>query len=687
MDVEHSRPASPSADSGVIGAGCISSNNEDEPGPSLGGATQTSSSLAQERLARLCSNIFQFTCINCTRPNGIAQPTAEMLAFATAVDARLAARRAITSAKLAYEGHIKEYNVALQARQAAAESALRAASAASLASTDSGNADVDVNVSLETSSGLVSHAHVHVHYEPGAAGASLSNATVTVDVKEAPNRRDLLASVANAIGLARPPYAHGAPAPGSSLSLPLVAPVKPDFAAMEAALPPVPPAPAAPRALLEAQCCEECGAPFCDASPSANDGVVAALARRDAERSMAGSLFDSDADADSDSSGGGGRSPPAAAGPPPPLPAAAVPNTNLSVLSITLQDEDPAEYIERYGLTPEAIGAILAAPGCGCGTAAAAGTGGSAHAHSHAATAPKSLHAQRRAGNPLAQTYESGHGGFVPVTAIVYDDRMLLHEEVARPPRGGGLRLAVPGVTMPPPPLAMHPERPDRLRSIAQHLVATGLFQRCKRVAARDVTQDELSGVHEAGYLTMVNSLDRMVADRGGDLHFGSDTFANGRSLTAAKLACGSVVAVTEAVLSGDVDRGVALVRPPGHHAEPDTAMGFCVYNNVAVAAWVATRRLGAKRVLVVDWDVHHGECHGDEGGISRSLLYVLVYHLMRRFQLTPLPLVYHPCPPLLFCACRQRHAAHVRFGPVRAVRVAAPVRPRNVLSRHRRRA
>jgi hypothetical protein len=134
------------------------------------------------------------------------------------------------------------------------------------------------------------------------------------------------------------------------------------------------------------------------------------------------------------------------------------------------------------------------------------------------------------------------------------------------------------------------------------------------------------------------------------------------------------VLAVTESTLSGAVDRAVALVRPPGHHAEPDTAMGFCIYNNVAVAAWAATRKLGAQRVLIVDWDVHHGALRRLApriGGVLRAPL-----HQGPRADLNqgPHPAMRVPCAlsptpapaptstraPRAHPARRQRHAAHV---------------------------
>lgn len=104
--------------------------------------------------------------------------------------------------------------------------------------------------------------------------------------------------------------------------------------------------------------------------------------------------------------------------------------------------------------------------------------------------------------------------------------------------------------------------------------------------------------------MDQVESL-REVGDAGSSLT--QDTFASKHTLMAARLACGTVLAATEAVCRGHADSGLAVVRPPGHHAEPDVAMGFCLLNNAAVAAAVAKRDWGARRVLLLDWDVHHG--------------------------------------------------------------------------------
>lgn len=249
---------------------------------------------------------------------------------------------------------------------------------------------------------------------------------------------------------------------------------------------------------------------------------------------------------------------------------------------------------------------------------------------------------------PDQHTWARGFGSYAPIVGIVYDERMLSHEEVQKMPGLDGPLFATAAVgatptTTPletpqgadtsatpsasavvPHPLttpgpgglllprkipAPHPERPDRLRAIAQHLVATGLFQRSRRIPARVVTRDELRLVHRDAMLHSMEMLPSMVAASPDGMFRidGCDTYANHATLFAAKLSAGSVLAVTESVLKGRADRGVALVRPPGHHAEPDRAMGFCIFNNVALAASAAVKLWGAKRVLILDWDVHAG--------------------------------------------------------------------------------
>ena len=150
-----------------------------------------------------------------------------------------------------------------------------------------------------------------------------------------------------------------------------------------------------------------------------------------------------------------------------------------------------------------------------------------------------------------------------------------------------------------PPPT--HPEKPDRLRAILRHLDRTGLRTRCTAGTVREATRAELELVHGPAYLDRVA---RFGADGGGQIE--SDTWMSAGSNRAALLAAGAVVGAARGVVEGPDRRALCLVRPPGHHARPDEPMGFCVYGSVAAAA-ASLVSMGLSRVLVVDFDVHHG--------------------------------------------------------------------------------
>ena len=142
-----------------------------------------------------------------------------------------------------------------------------------------------------------------------------------------------------------------------------------------------------------------------------------------------------------------------------------------------------------------------------------------------------------------------------------------------------------------------HVECPERLTAITEHFKRTGLLARLTPLAARDATVDEIALCHDRAYIEVV----REASGRGGGW-FDADTYLNERSYAAAVRAVGGVLAAVEAVRDGRDRNALCLVRPPGHHAMPLRGMGFCLFNNVAVAA-----RALRKRVLIVDWDVHHG--------------------------------------------------------------------------------
>lgn len=150
-------------------------------------------------------------------------------------------------------------------------------------------------------------------------------------------------------------------------------------------------------------------------------------------------------------------------------------------------------------------------------------------------------------------------------------------------------------------PPSAHPERPERFHAMREALADAGLSRRGTRLAARDATDVEMGRVHTAEYLA---DLARVVPNASGWLD--ADTYYSPGTWKAALAAAGGAVDLTLGVLSGEHRAGLAVSRPPGHHAEADRAMGFCLINNAAVAA-AAARDAGASRVAVLDWDVHHG--------------------------------------------------------------------------------
>lgn len=147
-----------------------------------------------------------------------------------------------------------------------------------------------------------------------------------------------------------------------------------------------------------------------------------------------------------------------------------------------------------------------------------------------------------------------------------------------------------------------HPERPQRLMAIVQQLVASGLWSRLAPWEPAPVEATTLRLVHSQDLIDEV----RELAARGGGW-IDTDTVVSPRSYDAARAAVGTVLEAVVRTMSGQVDNAIALPRPPGHHATPDQAMGFCLFNNVALAAESAIRGGLARRVYIVDLDVHHG--------------------------------------------------------------------------------
>ena len=148
-----------------------------------------------------------------------------------------------------------------------------------------------------------------------------------------------------------------------------------------------------------------------------------------------------------------------------------------------------------------------------------------------------------------------------------------------------------------------HPESPNRLRVI--HDLIAKEFSSLPRIEPRMASEDELAAVHDPFYIETVAKTDGRAVSR-----LDADTVLSARSYQVARLAAGGLLNAVDALLApgaGPLSSVFAFVRPPGHHAEPNRGMGFCLFNNIAVAAEYAIEKHGLKRVLIVDWDLHHG--------------------------------------------------------------------------------
>ncbi len=164
-----------------------------------------------------------------------------------------------------------------------------------------------------------------------------------------------------------------------------------------------------------------------------------------------------------------------------------------------------------------------------------------------------------------------------------------------------------------------HPERPERLAAAQKAVARATLASPLLPLSSRDASDDELGRVHSAAYI------DELRTIRGRSGYLDADTFFTPASCDAARRAAGGSVALVDALLDGRARYGLGLVRPPGHHARPDRAMGFCLLNNVAVAAAHARAR-GTERVAIVDWDVHHGNGTQEIFYEDPSVLYVSLH-------------------------------------------------------------
>ena len=161
-----------------------------------------------------------------------------------------------------------------------------------------------------------------------------------------------------------------------------------------------------------------------------------------------------------------------------------------------------------------------------------------------------------------------------------------------------------------------HDEDPERLVAMQRGFERAKRLGPTLRLAPREATLDELARVHAPHFI------ERVLATRGSSGWFDPDTYYSPATAQVALRATGAALALTEAILSDGARHGIGLWRPPGHHSTADRALGFCLFNHVAVAARHA-QRLGAARVLIVDWDVHHGNGTQEIFESDPSVLYV----------------------------------------------------------------
>jgi acetoin utilization deacetylase AcuC-like enzyme len=164
-----------------------------------------------------------------------------------------------------------------------------------------------------------------------------------------------------------------------------------------------------------------------------------------------------------------------------------------------------------------------------------------------------------------------------------------------------------------------HPENPERLAAVSRALARHA--DHLTPLAPRAAHREEIIRIHSPGhYAKILNAVKRAPA------HLDADTFVSEQSLEIAKLAAGGTIDLALSVARGEAACGIAAVRPPGHHAEADRPMGFCLFNNVAIAARALQHELGLEKIAILDWDVHHGNGTQHSFENDPSILYVSLH-------------------------------------------------------------
>ncbi len=167
-----------------------------------------------------------------------------------------------------------------------------------------------------------------------------------------------------------------------------------------------------------------------------------------------------------------------------------------------------------------------------------------------------------------------------------------------------------------------HPESKKRLIAIIEHLEKTGLMNELTPVNPREATIEMLCAVHDEDYVHSV----RKRIENGESILDAGDTAVGKGSWRAALLAAGGACSAADAVMKGEVNRVFCTVRPPGHHAGRRSAMGFCIFNNIAIAARHLQKEYGIERVMIIDWDVHHGNSTQEMFYGDASVFYLSIH-------------------------------------------------------------
>lgn len=167
--------------------------------------------------------------------------------------------------------------------------------------------------------------------------------------------------------------------------------------------------------------------------------------------------------------------------------------------------------------------------------------------------------------------------------------------------------------------LPNHPERPARVKAVWRALDESGVAQRMKRLTPYALGDEAILAVHTRQYVELLH----LCANHDHGMRFDADTLALPETPEIARLSAGGVVAAVDAIMTGAVDNALSVTRPPGHHAIPQRAMGFCFLSNVAIAARHAQRTYGIRRVMIVDYDVHHGNGTQDAFYDDKDVLFI----------------------------------------------------------------